>query len=65
MFDVMDGSMKLPRQLQSLQPARHRRHDGTRPGANEHTIDDSFASQPVAETNSVLSKPMTIRIEAL
>jgi hypothetical protein len=57
-FDVMEGSMKL------LPPAQHR-HDGTRPGANEHTIDDSVASQPVAETKLVLSIPTTIRIEAL
>jgi hypothetical protein len=56
--------MKLPRQLQSLQPAHHC-HDGTRPGANEHIIDDSFASQPVAETNLMLPIPTTIRIEAL
>ncbi|KAF1930799.1 uncharacterized protein M421DRAFT_418278 [Didymella exigua CBS 183.55] len=33
-FGAMDGSMKQPRRLQSLQPAHHH-HDGTRPGANE------------------------------
>lgn len=63
-FDVMDGSMKLPRQLQSLQPAHHR-HVCTRPGANGRTIDDSFASQPVAETKLVLSRLTFIRIDAL
>lgn len=64
MFDVMDGSLKLPRQVQSLQPVRHR-HDGTRPGANESTVNDSFASQPVAETKLVPSKLTIIRIDAL
>jgi hypothetical protein len=43
--------MKQPRQL-------HRYHlpitvDGTRPGANKLTIDDSFASQPVADMTLV------------
>jgi hypothetical protein len=63
-FDVMDGSLKLPRQSQSPQPAHHHR-DGTRPGAGGNAIDDSFASQLVAGTTLVFSILTVIRIDAL
>lgn len=53
--------MKLPKQVQSLQPA-HDCYDWTRPGANEVTIDDSLVSQPVAEMILVFSILVIVRI---
>lgn len=50
-FDVMDETAYA---VASLQPAHHC-HNGTRPGASDISIDDSFASQPVAETTLVFS----------